>query len=79
VEECVRTTPRDDRRISLLERRVKVSHSSGITQPAKTALRGGAVNARNRAHSASAIGPQRRGVDGAEHSETIDRVMPVGP
>jgi len=41
----------------------------------KTALRGGAVNARSRARVRSAVGAQRRGIDGAEHSAILIDVM----
>ena len=43
---------------------------------ANSELRAGAVNARSR--GTSAVGAQRRGIDGAEHSSTIDRVMAAG-
>ena len=36
-----------------------------------TALRGSAVNARSRAHFGAAVGAQRRGIDGAEHSAML--------
>jgi hypothetical protein len=43
---------------------------------ANSELRAGAVNARSRGRSA--VGAQRRGVDGAEHSFTIEHVMALG-
>ena len=69
---------RDVRRIAPRRKRPSNSavrdHSSGHHAIAKTALRGGAVNARSRAHS-RAGGAQRRGIDGAEHSSRIGCVM----
>jgi len=47
-----------------------------INVTANSELRAGAVKARSRVHSA--VGAQRRGLDGAEHSSTIVCVMAAG-
>ena len=45
--------------------------SPAITQMPCRELSGGAVNARSRV----AVGAERRGIDGAEYSSILDRVM----
>ena len=55
---------------------VNVSHSIRPSRKCQdAALRGGAVNARSRARNSVAVGALRRGIDRAEHSATIRRVM----